>query len=168
MVSLWRILSCTMGDASSKIFWGCKSFLYAFKGYFWLKMRFPTIECDFSQSANSSGMRDCFLCLWAATGSSGIKDLLMSEEFLLQTLRRPCLFSSKQNKFYVKAKTQPAFQIYTVFREIRRFYFSFSCYAHLLECGIKNTDVKMGAVWDLWNDLKQIWGQSWLLDFLLA
>lgn len=88
------------------------------------KMCFQTAQSDFSQSANSSGTRDCFLRLWAVTGSSRIKDPFDVKEFLLQTLRRPCLFSSKQNTLYEKAKTQRAFRKRTVFREFHRFYFS--------------------------------------------
>lgn len=139
MVSLLHISSCRMEDECHVMLrlyfqdvwvffvWmnslGLVVQYHSCKGSLWVKVCFLTTEYDFSQSANSSGVRDYLLCLWAVTGSSRIKDLLMSKSFCCKTLRRPCLFSSQQNKFYDKAEIQQAFQKYTVFREIHRFGF---------------------------------------------
>lgn len=180
MVSLLHILSCRMEDEYHVMlrlyYQDVQVFLYRWTIFalscsvlqrhsFWLEMCFPAIEYHFRESANSSGMRDYLLCLWAVTGTSRIKDLLMSKSFCCKLWDDLVCFLPNWTSFMRKPKPSKLFEKYTVFREIHRFYFSFSCYAHLLECRKKPTDVKMGAVWDLWKDVKQIWGQSWLLDF---
>lgn len=73
----------------------------------------------------------CLLHCLGLTGGSRIKAFLMSE-FLFQTLRRPCLFSSEQSQNRASSS-----EIHR-FPEIYRFYFLIFCNAHLLQPPMKN------------------------------